>query len=224
MATENTNQVPFIKKMFDLRSEIDGIIKNKSNDHYNSSYFDINDTLRMLNPLLKKHELLLTQPIKGSKVYTIIKDIAPNQDGEFECEESYLDLPQNTNPQKMGSAITYYRRYTLASLLGLEAIDDDGNGAIPISKQKPANKPVTPRNQQANQAPKVTPRTNNLPWLDLWDPKKGPEGDFTDAYYQLVITINDHPDQVTMQSVLSKWRVNSRDRKILEKLFNPKNS
>ena len=27
----------------------------------------------------------------------------------------------------MGSAITYYRRYTLASLLGLQADDDDGN-------------------------------------------------------------------------------------------------
>ena len=35
----------------------------------------------------------------------------------------------------MGSAITYYRRYTLQSLLGLSADDDDGNmaqkGALP---------------------------------------------------------------------------------------------
>jgi hypothetical protein len=29
----------------------------------------------------------------------------------------------------MGSAITYYRRYTLASLLALEIEDDDGNEA-----------------------------------------------------------------------------------------------
>ena len=32
-----------------------------------------------------------------------------------------------SSPQKLGSAITYYRRYTLASLLGLQAEDDDGN-------------------------------------------------------------------------------------------------
>jgi hypothetical protein len=34
----------------------------------------------------------------------------------------------NLHPQKLGSAITYYRRYTLQSLLGLQA-EDDGNKA-----------------------------------------------------------------------------------------------
>jgi hypothetical protein len=29
----------------------------------------------------------------------------------------------------MGSAITYYRRYTLQSLLSLQAVDDDGQAA-----------------------------------------------------------------------------------------------
>jgi hypothetical protein len=31
------------------------------------------------------------------------------------------------DPQKLGSAITYYRRYTLQSLLGLHNRDDSGN-------------------------------------------------------------------------------------------------
>ena len=31
------------------------------------------------------------------------------------------------NPQKIGSAITYYKRYTLQSLYGLPSEDDDGN-------------------------------------------------------------------------------------------------
>jgi hypothetical protein len=35
-------------------------------------------------------------------------------------------LPNLQDPQ-LGSAITYYRRYTLQSLLGLQAEDDDGN-------------------------------------------------------------------------------------------------
>ena len=33
------------------------------------------------------------------------------------------------DPQKLGSAVTYYRRYTLQSLLGLQAEDDDANSA-----------------------------------------------------------------------------------------------
>jgi hypothetical protein len=34
-------------------------------------------------------------------------------------------LPTNLSPQQLGSAITYFRRYTLASLLALEIDDDD---------------------------------------------------------------------------------------------------
>ena len=33
------------------------------------------------------------------------------------------------NPQKIGSAITYYKRYTLQSVYGLHSEDDDGNVA-----------------------------------------------------------------------------------------------
>jgi|TARA_R100001460_G_scaffold26109_1_gene52692 hypothetical protein len=44
------------------------------------------------------------------------------------------------NPQKIGSAITYYKRYTLQSVYGLPSEDDDGNVAsqptITTSKPK----------------------------------------------------------------------------------------
>tara|TARA_R100001510_G_scaffold55974_1_gene60699 strand:- start:2115 stop:2672 length:558 start_codon:yes stop_codon:yes gene_type:complete len=38
-----------------------------------------------------------------------------------------LSKPNMENPQKIGSAITYYKRYTLQSLYGLPSEDDDGN-------------------------------------------------------------------------------------------------
>ena len=40
------------------------------------------------------------------------------------------------NPQKVGSAITYAKRYTLQSVYGLPSEDDDANEASP-SKGKP---------------------------------------------------------------------------------------
>jgi hypothetical protein len=45
-----------------------------------------------------------------------------------------MELPQGITPQQMGSAITYYRRYTLQSALSLQAVDDDGQQA---SKEQP---------------------------------------------------------------------------------------
>jgi hypothetical protein len=76
----------------------------------------------VVKPLLSKHDLLITQPCEGNKVYTIISD----HTGDF--RQSFIEIPANiTDPQKFGSAITYFRRYTLQSLLALQADDDDGN-------------------------------------------------------------------------------------------------
>lgn len=127
------------KKLFNLKSEIGKISKDSSNPFFKSKYFDINSLLEHCEPLLKKNELLLTQPILDGKVLSIITDI---ESGEKEVSE--LELPNLSDPQKLGSAITYYRRYTLQSLLGLQAEDDDGNKASgntgaskPQEEQKP---------------------------------------------------------------------------------------
>jgi hypothetical protein len=68
--------------------------------------------------------MILLQPIQGNSVCTQIVDIDSGA-----MLESCMDLPQGVNPQNMGSAITYYRRYTLQAALSLQAVDDDGEKA-----------------------------------------------------------------------------------------------
>ena len=97
--------------------------KDSTNPFYKSKYFDINSLIKQVTPILEKHKLLLLQPIKDGEQYSIIFDL----DGG--SVESSLKLPTDLDAQKIGSAITYYRRYTLQSLLGLQAEDDDGNVA-----------------------------------------------------------------------------------------------
>ena len=117
MKTESINT-----KLFNLQQEIGTVSKDASNPFYKSKYFDINSLIKQLQPLLKKHRLLLLQPIEEDMVYS--KLICVDGTGGV---ISALKLPQLTDPQKLGSCITYYRRYTLASLLGLQSIDDDAN-------------------------------------------------------------------------------------------------
>jgi predicted Fe-Mo cluster-binding NifX family protein len=119
-----------LKKLYKVQSEIGSISKDVTNPFYKSKYFDINSLIGQLQPLLKKHGLMLLQPIEDQKVKSVIVEI----DGEGQVE-SAINLPDLQDPQKMGSAITYYRRYTLQSLLALQAEDDDGNKAI--TKVKP---------------------------------------------------------------------------------------
>ena len=117
-----SKQLTLHQKLFNLQQEIGTISKDAKNPFYKSKYFDINSLIGQLQDLLKKNRLLLLQPIYGDSIETQIKCIDTEQ-----SVISNLKLPEISDPQKLGSAITYYRRYTLASLLGLQAVDDDGN-------------------------------------------------------------------------------------------------
>lgn len=87
---------------------------------YNYNYATLNQIQEKLNPLLEKEGLMLTQPIDGDRLYTHIQEI--KGDGITSCS---IILPTGVKPQDMGSAITYYRRYLIVSLLNLEVEDDD---------------------------------------------------------------------------------------------------
>lgn len=114
------------KKLFEAKKEIGKISKDSTNPFYKSKYFDINQLLEHVEPILYKHGLLMLQPIIDNSVFSIIFDI----DNDNQKVESSLALTNQTDPQKRGSEITYYRRYTLGSLLGLQAEDDDANKTV----------------------------------------------------------------------------------------------
>jgi hypothetical protein len=114
------------KKLFEAKKEIGKISKDSTNPFYKSKYFDINSLLEHVEPILQKHGLLLLQPIEDNIVYSKIIDIDDLKTGVL----SGLALTNQTDPQKRGSEITYYRRYTLQSLLGLQAEDDDANATV----------------------------------------------------------------------------------------------
>ena len=110
------------KKLFEAKKEIGKISKDSKNPFFKSKYFDINSLLEHVEPILQKHDLLLLQPILEGKVITELIDVETG-----EKVNSEITLPTLNDPQKLGSAVSYYRRYTAQSLLGLQATDDDAN-------------------------------------------------------------------------------------------------
>jgi hypothetical protein len=112
------------QKIHDAKNEIGKVAKNAKNPHFKNTYADLNALIEAVEPILLEKGLVLLQPIKEGRVFTIIADVESG-----ECLESFIDLPTTGTPQSMGSAITYYRRYTLQSLLSLQAVDDDGQAA-----------------------------------------------------------------------------------------------
>jgi len=111
-------------KLHAAKQKIGKVVKNSTNPHFKKSYADINALVESVEPLLIEQGLLLLQPIEDGVVSTLIIDIETGQ-----SVVSSMRLPEIQDPQKIGSAVTYYRRYTLQSLLSLQAEDDDANSA-----------------------------------------------------------------------------------------------
>jgi hypothetical protein len=111
-------------KLHEAKKSIGVVKKNAKNPHFKNTYADLNALIEAVEPILLENSLILLQPIKDGKVFTEIVDIESG-----ESVVSSIDLPTSGNPQQMGSAITYFRRYTLQSLLSLQADDDDGQMA-----------------------------------------------------------------------------------------------
>ena len=122
----------FESRLLQFQTQIGIIKKDSKNPHFKNTYASLEQILSEVKPILTDCGLILLQPINDKGVCTVITMV----DGtETDFVESYIPLPTNLAPQPLGSAITYYRRYTLSSLLALEIDDDDAQSA---------SKPVTP--------------------------------------------------------------------------------
>ena len=133
------------QKLFTIQQTVGAISKNAENPYISEQrkkggnmrpfmYFDINQLLETLLPIFKEEGLLLSQPVgihpqTGQYgVFTILTDTASGEDDD----STFIPIPAVlTDPQKIGACITYFRRYGLQTLLGLQAEDDDANSASP---------------------------------------------------------------------------------------------
>lgn len=107
-------------------------IKKCINPYYKSKYADYSEILKCVKPALNNEGISILQPIREDYVETILL----HESGEWMSSLTKIYCFSN-KPQDYGSAITYARRYGLASILAIDSDDDDdgnsANGNIPIN-------------------------------------------------------------------------------------------
>lgn len=112
-----------------FQAEMKTIGKDKINPHFKSRYADIASITEEAMPLLTKHGLaFVCLPRSVDNGYEIVGTLL-HESGER--LEGALPLFGN-DAQKIGSSITYARRYLLGSITGVvtgDEADDDGNMA-----------------------------------------------------------------------------------------------
>ena len=130
---ENRKQSIY-KSLADFQQECPTI--HKATKGYGYTYSDLPTIFKVINPLLKKHGLGFTQLLNGSSIETILFHVETGQ-----TITSKTDIPQDVKLAKMndfqvlGSAVTYLKRYSLSSILGI-VTDSDTDAA---GEQQPKN-------------------------------------------------------------------------------------
>lgn len=112
----------------DLQGELEDVYKNSEGYGYN--YADLSSVLSLLRPLLKKHGLSVAQPVSGDTGTITITTMLMHKSGQYLSSAVTITIDVSNKKmnslQAAGSTITYLRRYSLMSLIGLAATDDDG--------------------------------------------------------------------------------------------------
>jgi hypothetical protein len=110
-----------MKNLFKALAEFQNAVPiiHEDTKGYNYTYANLNSIFKVIKPLLKKYKLGFTQMLDGDKLKTIIYHIDSGESIESSVTMPIADLKGMNVYQSMGSAITYFRRYSLSCALGL---------------------------------------------------------------------------------------------------------
>jgi hypothetical protein len=160
----------FAEAMAAAQGEMENAKKNATNPHFRSNYADLAEVLNTVRPVLSRHGISITQFPSYGDGLVHVETIIAHKSGEWMSEKCSAPA-QKQDPQGVGSAISYLRRYSLAAVCGLAQEDDDAQAAV-----KPKTKPVAVQHEP---------------------PKKQTDAPLTDSQRkQLMVLYKDAPREV----------------------------
>ena len=116
-----------IKALSDFQNECPIIHKDTKGHNY--TYADLPQIFSVINPLLKKHKLCFTQLLQDSGIKTILFHVESGESLESFTTIPLVKLGAMNDYQSYGAAVSYFRRYTLSSCLGIVTDKDtDASG------------------------------------------------------------------------------------------------
>lgn len=172
-ASENINELAIA--LSKAQGLIKGATKDSNNPFFKSSYADLSSVMDAIREPLSINGLSVSQPISYIGNEWFIETIIIHSSGQWiQSDAVMVPVKDKLNAQAFGSAVTYMRRYCLSSMVGVAAIDDDGEAAAQHSRQQnqqtyPQSKPQVP-----NLAPQSQPSQQRPPIKDGMTLKQDP--------------------------------------------------
>lgn len=146
-----------ISEMLDDYSKYFGEVTNPWNTMTNAflknKYSPLNEVLNTVRPVLAENGFSVIQiPKVDEKGDVLVQTILMHKSGAMISFPSLKSKAVKADIQGLGAAITYLRRFSISSILGVASEnDDDGNGNSNKDKPKkaPAKDPLTPEQAKA---------------------------------------------------------------------------
>lgn len=137
-----------------FHAEVKPVAFDCNNPFFKSRYASLSALVKEATPHLVRNGLSVSQVMENE---TAVTTILMHTSGQWITSSLKLK-PVKDDPQGVGSAITYARRYSYASILGLVSDEDDDGNAASVSQ-----------NNHVNHAPIVNPKppiqTNGQPMM-----------------------------------------------------------
>mgnify|MGYP003333850002 CR=1 FL=1 len=140
------------------QSQIKGAVKDSANPFFKSNYADLQSVWDAIREPLSKNGLSVIQTTAMNEGKLELITTLAHASGQW-IEGRFPIVALKHEPQAIGSACSYARRYSLAALVGVYQVDDDGEAAQARAPQaRPAPAPAAVAPVAASQpAPTITP-------------------------------------------------------------------
>jgi hypothetical protein len=131
----------FAPAFIKAQAEMGSAKKTSVNPHFKSKYADLAEVIDTVKLPLNSNGICFLQSVHSQEGMVCVTTTLLHSSGQY-WESTFGVIPTDWNPQKLGSLITYLKRYSLAAICGIAADeDDDSNTATPA-------KPATPQATQ----------------------------------------------------------------------------
>jgi hypothetical protein len=155
---QSENLGELAKALAAAQGEMNAASKDATNPHFETRYADLASIMDACRGPLAKHGLSVTQlPGRDEAGHVTLTTTLMHSSGQY-IGSTIGVRPAQENPQVVGSILTYLRRYTLASVVGVVSDDDDGEAASqPVRTASMAPRPQTARAEYTREEPVVPP-------------------------------------------------------------------
>lgn len=130
---------------------VKGALKDNENPHFRSKYADLASVWDACREALSSNGLAVVQLPGRENGDLVMTTVLTHSSGQW-IAGKLSAKPVKDDPQAIGSATTYLRRYALAAMVGVAPEDDDGNAASGVSGGLPARAAPAPARPTASAA------------------------------------------------------------------------